>query len=320
MRDEIIGFIRAHNSFVITSHSRPDGDSIGSQLGLALALESIGKSALIVNADPLPQVYSFLPGSEKIRFSDRIEGRYDGVFVLECNDLDRPKLKKLEGYYIVNIDHHPKTKPFGHLNWVDHSAAAVGEMIYELIKSLHISLTVGIATALYVAILTDTGSFQFSNTRAQSFTIASDLVALGADPSQIAQVVYMTQSVPRLRLLSQVLDTLELHHSGKIAWIRLTQQALKQAGASFTDTEGIVNHPLSLAGVSIVAFFREEAIRLYRISLRSKDHYNVGTVAEHFGGGGHEKAAGLCVQGDFPDVRERVLAELEKLLDHEGTG
>ena len=312
--DEIIQFIKAHERFVITSHARPDGDAIGSELGLALILEELGKTVHIFNADPHPRPYQSLPGIERIQVTRQVEGNYDGLFVLECNGLERPGLQGLDRYFVINIDHHPKTKPFGDLNWLDDSAAALGEMIYELAQALQVQLTPEIATNLYVGIFTDTGSFQYSNTRARTFHITGDLVNHGASPSAIAQAVYMSRPYARLQILGMLLNTLQVH-SSRIASITLTQDMLEKTGASANDMEGIVDYPLSMEGIDLAVFFREEAKGQYRVSLRSKNHYDVSTVAAHFGGGGHKNAAGLAVQGSFQAVVGKVVLELEKLLD-----
>ena len=312
--DDIIQFIKDHDRFVITSHARPDGDAIGSELGLALMLEKLGKTAHIFNADPHPRPYQSLPGIERIQVTHKVEGNYDGLFVLECNDLQRSNLQGLDQYFVISIDHHPKTEPFGDLNWLDDSAAAVGEMIYELAEPLQVQLTPEIATNLYVAIFTDTGSFQYSNTRAKTFLITGDLVNHGASPAAIAQAVYMTRPYARLQILGMLLNTLQIH-SSRIASITLTQEMLEKTGASANDMEGIVDYPLSMEGIDLAAFFREEAQGRYRVSLRSKNHYDVSTVAERFGGGGHKNAAGLAVEGSFQEVVEKVVLELEKLVD-----
>ena len=314
MFNEIVKFTKSHKRFAITSHARPDGDSIGSELALALALEELGKTAHVYNADGHPQAFSSMPGIEQIRTTDHLSGQYEAIFVLECNDLSRPKLANLSRYYSINIDHHPGTRPFGNLNWVDTSAAAVGEMIYRLIRGLDVPLTPEISTNLYVAILTDTGSFQFSNTRAETFQIAGELVARGANPGRIAQAVYMSQPHSKVRLLARVLGTLQLHPSKKIAWILLTQEMLKQAAASVNETEGMVNYALFLEGVEMAAFFREENQEHFRVSLRSKREHDVGAVARRFGGGGHRATAGLSMEGPFSEVSDRVIGELERLL------
>ena len=254
--DDIIQFIKDHDRFVITSHARPDGDAIGSELGLALMLEKLGKTAHIFNADPHPRPYQSLPGIERIQVTHKVEGNYDGLFVLECNDLQRSNLQGLDQYFVISIDHHPKTEPFGDLNWLDDSAAAVGEMIYELAQPLQVQLTPEIATNLYVAIVTDTGSFQYSNTRARTFLITGDLVNHGASPSAIAQAVYMTRPYARLQILGMLLNTLQVH-SSRIASITLTQEMLEKTGASAKDIEGLVHYHLSMEGSHLAVFFRE---------------------------------------------------------------
>jgi phosphoesterase RecJ-like protein len=313
--EEILRFIREHERFVITSHSRPDGDAIGSALALALGLEGLGKTADVFGADPYPRPFVALPAIEKIRVTDRVEGSYDGLLVLECNDLERPGLEGLDQYFVVNIDHHLGTVPFGDLNWVDSSAAALGEMIYHLLLALEAPITPEISSYLYVAIFTDTGSFQYSNTSAQTFSIVAELVQLGASPAAVAQSIHMTQPEERIKLLGRLLNTLEIHPSGKIASITLTQQMLKETGASPNDIEGMVNYPLSIKGVEMAAFFRQEKGGSFRVSLRSKDLHDVSAVARLLGGGGHKNAAGLTVEGNLEEAVCQVLGELQKLLD-----
>ncbi len=307
-------FIRQHQKFAITSHARPDGDAIGSEIALALGLRQIGKEVRVVNADRHPSVYDFLPGIEVIQIGGRFTGLYDALIILECSDVTRTGVPDLERHFIINIDHHPNTQPYGDMNWVDDRAAAVAEMVYLIMREIGVRITPEIATNLYVAIMTDTGSFQFSNTSARTFEIARELVAAGADPSRIAQSVYMSHSPSKLLLLSKILDTLEIHPSRKIAWVALTQDMLRETGGSVAETEGVVNYPLSMEGVVVVAFFKEEGENKYRVSLRSKDHYNVSRAAEAFGGGGHINAAGLWAEGSLDDVKKQVIGRVERLL------
>jgi bifunctional oligoribonuclease and PAP phosphatase NrnA len=314
MLDEIISKTRAGKRFAITSHRRPDGDSIGSSLALAQALEAIGKSADILMADPVPQSYSTLPGVGRIRSAGKIEGDYDAVFVLDCGDLDRPGLDGLDRYFIINIDHHLETAPFGDLNLVDPSASAVAELVFDLITALGIVPTPDIASNLFVAISTDTGSFQFSNTTAKALDLSGRLVRLGADPGLLAVKIHMSQPPSRLALLGEVLKTLKLHPSGQLAWITLNRETLEETGSEPGDTEGIVNYPLSIGGVSAVAFFREEGENEYRVSLRSKDSVDVAAVARLFGGGGHKNAAGMSLKGTQEEVVREVIERLEEAL------
>jgi phosphoesterase RecJ-like protein len=311
---EITALIEENERFLITAHQRPDGDSIGSQLALAEGLRSLGKQAEIVNADPYPRNFRSLPGVERIRIDSRVEDNDQVLIVLECNNFERTGLEKLDRFVSVNIDHHPKNDYFCTLNWVDPGASAVGMLIFELLRSLKVPITPEIAVNLYVAILTDTGSFQFSNTNAETFAVARELASAGADPGQIAQEVMMSQSESKLRLLARLLATLDFDPSRRVAWICLDQKMLEETGASSEDTEGVVNYPLSVDGVLLCAFFREEGDEFFRVSLRSKNGLDVGSVAEHFGGGGHRNAAGLSVRGPFEVVRDRVLERLSVLL------
>jgi phosphoesterase RecJ-like protein len=314
MIQEIGRFILDHDHFLISSHSRPDGDSIGTQLALAEGLEQLGKSAEIANRDPYPPNYRVLPGIEKIHLENPSSNSYDGLIVLECNNLERTGVEGLPDTFVVNIDHHPSNDQFGDLNWVDPSASAVAELIYELLVHLGVKITPEIATNLYVAILTDTGSFQFSNTSHRTFQIVSELVKAGASPSEIAQMILQRQSRSRIRLLGVLLHSMEFNTEGTIAWISLLKSTIKEIGASPEDTEGLVNYPLSVEGVELSAFFREERHDTFRISLRSKGDLDVGSVAEEFGGGGHRNAAGLTLTGSYVEVMHQVVNRLESLL------
>ena len=316
MMNEIAEYLRTHDHLVVTSHSRPDGDALGSSLAVAQGLEQLGKSVRVVSADPPPSNYADLPGVEALAVTGQLDpGDSQAVIVLECNNLVRTGVSGLADLTVINIDHHPGNEEFGRYNWLDPTAAAVGEMVYLLLLDLGVQITKEIATNLYVAVLTDTGSFQFSNTTAETFRIAGELVAAGVEPGQVSQSVYFSQPLARLRLLGEILETLEVHPSGRIAWIHLRQSALQRTGAASSDTEGLVNYPLSVGGVEVCAFFREEPGGGYRVSLRSKNEHDVGAVASLFGGGGHRNAAGLSVGGDFAEARRKVVGSLENLFE-----
>ncbi len=314
MLSPVVEFITQHQRFAITSHSRPDGDSLGSSLALGQVLRALGKQARIVHVDPPPATYRFLPGAQQIRVHSRLKGDFEAVFVLECNRPARTGLAGVEHYYLINIDHHADAGDYGEINWIDPSAGALGEMIYLLALALEVPVSAAMATNLFVAVSTDTGSFQFPNTTARTFEVSSRLVALGADPAVIAQRVYLSQPLSKFRLLGKVLETLELHRSGQIASITLDQAMLEATGARADETEGIVTHALSIDGVRLVAFFREATDRT-RVSLRSKGALDVCSVAKLFGGGGHRNASGFTLPNGRGDSRVQVLTELEKLLD-----
>lgn len=314
--DAIVKELGRRERFLIVSHSRPDGDSIGTSLGLGLGLEALGKRVEWIQADSPPDLFNFLPGIDRIRISDRAEGAYDALLVLECGAYERTGIQGLDAYFTINIDHHPKNDRYGHLNWIDPEAAAVAEMAYKLLKALSAEISPEVAANLYVAILTDTGSFRFASTSAETFRIASELVGSGADPGTISQMVFMSQPVSRMRLLPKLLETLDFTPDGTVSWIHLSQQMLRETGASLRDTEGLVNYALGVSGVQVCAFFREEGRRQYRVSLRAKADVpvDVGQVAELFGGGGHAKAAGLSAEGDFEEVRSRLVSRLLEAL------
>ena len=307
---KIVEFVGRHHSFAVLSHSRADGDSIGSSVALGCALKQLGKQVDILQADPVPEAYSRLPAMDLVRVDSDLRGDYDSLIVLECNDLARTGLGNLHANHVINIDHHSNTDPFGDLNWVDDSAAAVAELVYELILVLEAKITPSIASNLYAAILTDTGSFQFSNTTFKTFSIAADLVSKGARPGEIAGSVYMSQPLSSIKLLVEVLGTLQVHPTKPIAWILLTREMLHKTGASKDLTEGFVNYPLSLHGVQMVAFFREESSDTTRVSLRSSGPLDVADIARHWGGGGHRNAAGLTVSASLPEAIEQIVGEL----------
>src|SRR5262245_22387547 len=311
MLGQVIELIEKHGRFAITSHIRPDGDSLGSSLALCWILRGLKKDAEVIMCDQVPHAYSKLPGAEAVRVVKDIDREYDAVFVIECSDVDRPCLPSLKDQFVVNIDHHSTTGPFGDVNWIDSTAAAVGEMIYNLCKALGIEVTKEIAECIYTALLTDTGSFHFSNTTERTLKIASELVRRGVEPARISQALFYSNSFSKIKLLGLVLSGLERDESGRIAWITMDRATMCETSACEEDTDGIVNHALSIAEVEAVAFFKELSPGAYRISLRSKGKYNVAKIAEQFGGGGHRNAAGCRIEGDFEEVKQRVIEELQ---------
>ena len=296
---------------MITSHIRPDGDGIGSGLSLYWMLRSMGKEAEVVLRDRVPPAYNVLPGSELVVVQDDITTDYDAAFIIECSDVSRPGLPGLKNQFVVNIDHHSTTLPFGDINWIDSTAAAVGEMIYNLCKALGLEVTKEIAECIYTALLTDTGSFHFSNTTERTLKIASELVRRGAEPARISQALFYSYPYSKIKLLGLVLSGIERDESGRIAWVVMDREMMYEAEASEEDSDGIVNHALSIDEVEAVAFFKELAEGMYRVSLRSKNKYNVAKVAETFGGGGHRNAAGCRIEGDLEDVKRRVIEGLQ---------
>jgi len=305
---QVLQEIQQRRRFLVTSHARPDGDAIGSTLALAHILRKMGKSAEIVLGDPVPLLYHPLPGSETIVHSSQVNGDYDAVIILECDSVQRTRLRGLENLFLINIDHHASSRPFANINWIDPSAVATAELVFRLAQAAQVKITPEIATCLYTAVLTDTGAFCYAPTNACTFVLAKFLVEHGADPGKIAQSVYFSSPMSKMCLLGAALSRLE--RDGAITWMSVTRHDMERFGALDEDCEGLVNYALGIAGVEVAIFFREVAHERIRVSIRSKGAVNVAEIAQKFGGGGHECAGGFSTEGPVKEAASRVLAEL----------
>lgn len=305
---QVLQEIQQRRRFLVTSHARPDGDAIGSTLALAQILRKMGKSAEIVLGDPVPLLYHPLPGSETIVRSSQVNGDYDAVIILECDSVQRTRLRGLDNQFLINIDHHASSRPFANINWIDPSAVATAELIFRLAQAAQVKITPEIATCLYTAVLTDTGAFCYAPTNACTFELAKFLVEHGADPGKIAQGVYFSSPMSKMCLLGAALSRLE--RDGEIAWMSVTRHDMERFGALEEDCEGLVNYALSISGIEVAIFFREVAQERIRVSIRSKGAVNVSEIAQKFGGGGHECAGGFSTEGPVEESARRVLAEL----------
>ncbi len=311
IREEILG----RRTFLVTSHAKPDGDSIGSQVALAAALRALGKTVRIVNCDPpQPALLSF-PGVAGIDVASRVEERYDAVIAVECPDLSRTGVSGLDPNFIINIDHHPGNTSYGAVNWFDQGAAACGEMVFDVIASLGVPLTPEMATGLYVAILTDTGSFHYSSISPRTFDVCRRLLEAGANPVAIARAVFDDNSVGRIRLSSAVLSSMDVDASGRLATLLMTRDMERETGGRYDDTEGLINVPLTVREIQAVALFKEAEPGVYRVSFRSKGAVDVSEVAKQFDGGGHKNASGCTVSGDLPSVRQQVVSRALEAID-----
>jgi phosphoesterase RecJ-like protein len=319
MLSQVVELIESKRRFAITSHIRPDGDSLGSSLGLYWLLRALDKDVEVIMRDPVPHAYQKLPGSVDVRVTPSVDRPYDAVFVIECSDITRPGLIDLEKQFVVNIDHHSTTALFGTINWIDSTASAVGEMIYNLCKATGVRVTREIAECVYTALITDTGSFHYSNTTERTFKVASELVRAGVKPAKISEAVFSSYQWSKIELLSAVLSTVRRDCSGRVAWMRQTMEMQEHARASEEDGDGFVNYPLTVGEVEAVALLKECAPGIYRTSLRSKGDINVARIAEKFGGGGHRNAAGCTLTGDWNEV-EQTMVELlcEAVERHHG--
>ncbi len=303
--------LRARQHIVVTSHVRPDGDAIGSQLALAAALRAVGRDVRIVNRDPAPAPLNELPGAGTIEIAERLDGPVDAVVVLECGEPGRTGLDGLGPRFLINIDHHTGNTGYGAVNWFDASVAACAEMVYDVIAGLDAPLTPEIASNLYVAILTDTGSFRYSGLTRRTYEMAGRLVEAGADPVALARLVFDSNTLPRLRLFGAVMASMDVDASGRIASLFLDHAVTAATGGSYDDTDGLINLPLTVRAIQVVAFFKQGEPGQFRVSLRSKGDIDVGGVARHFGGGGHRNAAGCTVPGSLDDARRAVMPLVE---------
>jgi bifunctional oligoribonuclease and PAP phosphatase NrnA len=297
---------------LVTSHAAPDGDALGSELGLAEVLGALGIQSAIVNRDPHPASLAFLPGLAEVQVRDALpagfERDFDVAVVLECPGLDRPGLAGLDRLPLVNIDHHLENALYGEVNVVDEEAPAVGEMLLGLAEAAGVPITATMATNLYTALVTDTGDFRYSNATPRAFAAAARLVAAGAKPNVIAEALWEHTPARVVRLTAAVLSTLEVLAGGGLAVISCDRATLESAGALPEDTENLVNIPRSIDGVRVAVFLKALRDGSVRVSLRSRGDVDVQSVARAFGGGGHRNAAGCTVRGSLAEARTAVLA------------
>jgi bifunctional oligoribonuclease and PAP phosphatase NrnA len=308
MLKEVLKEIEQRDRFLLTSHARPDGDAIGSALACFQVLRAMGKDAEVVLRDGVPRIYQPLPFAEQVVQTERVNGDYGAAIILECDSIQRTRLLGLESRFLINIDHHLSGRPFADVNWIDPKAVATAEMVYRLAREAGVTISPEIATCLYTAVLTDTGSFMFEGTNEHTFELARDLVLAGADPAHCARNVYFGHSTAKMRLLGAALS--HLHREGPLAWISVTQEQMLRCHAKEEDCEGLVNYALSMQGVEVALFFRELPDGRFRVSLRSKGKLDVAAVAQRFAGGGHQCASGCALDGPLPVAAARIIAEL----------
>jgi phosphoesterase RecJ-like protein len=314
MLSQVVELIETKRKFAITSHIRPDGDSLGSSLGLCWLLRALDKDVEVIMRDPVPHAYQQLPGAKEVRVTPAVDDNYHAVFVIECSDITRPGLIDLEKQFVVNIDHHSTTALFGKINWIDSTASAVGEMIYNLCKATGVRVTKEIAECVYTALITDTGSFHYSNTTERTFKVASELMKSGLKPAKTAEAVFASYPWSRIQLMGAVLSTARRDATGRVAFLRHSLEMQHSAAASDEDADGFVNYPLTVEEVEAVAMLKECEPGVYRTSLRSKGEVNVAKVAEKFGGGGHRNAAGCTLRGTWEEAEEKIIGLLQEAV------
>ena len=303
--EDLLAELRRGERFLLTSHIHPDGDALGSAIGLARLLRLLGKSATVWTRDVAPQVYQALPECGQVHTGEvPPEGfpeLFDAVIVLECPGLHRTGLEQhFDQLPRLNIDHHLGNELYGAVDWVDTASPAVGEMVFRIGQALDLALDTDTANCLYLALVTDTGGFRYSNSTPAAFEAAAALVRAGAQPARVAQWLYESQPASAIRLLGEMLRSLELFAEGRVATVWLTEEMFQRAGAAPGDSEGLIDHPRSIGGVEAVALFRQLPSGAVKASLRSRGAVDVEAIARHRGGGGHHNAAGFTLEADDP--------------------
>ena len=313
--NDVLAEIQRRERIVVTSHARPDGDAVGSVIACVKILRAMGKHADGVLHDTVPRIYQCLPDADSVMILDEVPAGYDAAIILECDSVERTRLIGLDSLFLINIDHHNSAKEFADLNWIEQDASATAELIYELARIAGVEITPDIATCLYTAVLTDTGSFCYAGTDDSTFELAGDLVRAGANPVLIAQNVYFTNPPTKMHLLGAALSRPTVED--RLAWMYVTREDMARTKAADEDCEGVANYALGIHGVEVAAFFRELSGDKFRVSLRSKGAVNVARIAENFGGGGHTCASGHAIDGPLASATQHVLnllrAELHKI-------
>lgn len=310
--DEFIDLIKSSNNIYLASHVQPDGDNIGSLLALGRALEKMNKDISIVKVDSIPKNFQFLPNMHFFQ-EPNIDEDIDLFIALDSGDMERLGVAKeiaLKSKKIVNIDHHITNNNFGDLNIVSPLASSTGEIVYHIIKEMNIDIDEDIATCIYVAISTDTGSFMYDSTTMETHLIAADLLDKNIDLNKIIVNIYQSKTLEKTKLFIKSLNTLKIFKNGKIAIVKTTQKMLNDCGASIEDAEGLVSFIRDIEGVEVACILKEIDKKEIKISLRSKKEVDVSKISLKFNGGGHKRAAGCTIYENIDDAKKIILKEI----------
>jgi len=316
--DRITDAIHEHQTFCIVGHMRPDGDCVGSQLALTLALQDEGKKVWCWNQDTIPQKYRFLD-PDKIIQTPKSGLEFDCVIATDAASFERlgtvgEHIAKRKLF--INIDHHQSNTRYAHINWVSAREPSTGELIFRLLKVARWPITKPIADCLYTAVSTDTGSFQYATTRPSTYHTAAELVSRGANLAHICDEVYQSYPLSRAKLLRHVYSNFRLTHNNQIGYFWLKKRDFSRTGADTSDSEGLIDHIRAIEPVVVAVTFEEIQPDVTRVSLRSKtDKVNVNVVASEFGGGGHPAAAGARIVGSPLSAQRRVIAAVKRAID-----
>ena len=312
---KIISLIKESNKIAILSHIMPDGDNIGSGLAMSIALNKLGKKATFILDDQIPDIYKFLAGAENIDKPNNLYD-YDLVIALDCGDMERlgQSSKYITNKIIINIDHHISNTSFGTINLIEKNAAATGEIVYKVIRELGVEIDKSIAECIYVAISTDTGHFQYSNTSTVTHKVISDLLQYGINVQKIYRSVYQNNSKEKIVLIGEALKSLEFLFHDKVSIVKVTKKQTESIGAKDEDSEGIINLARDINGVEVAVFLKEIDYDLIKVGFRSKDYVDVSKLAQIFGGGGHIRASGCTIRNEMKKVENMIIEEIAKVI------
>lgn len=315
-------FLKGHKRFLISAHTSPEGDSLGAQLAFAGALKSTGKSCDIVNSDRYPAEYAFLPGVEGIKTHPK-NRKYSAAIILDCSDISRigSAANFLEkDLPILNIDHHISNEYFGDINVVDAQASSTCEILYSLFKKLKIKINRDMAVCLYAGIVTDTGSFRYTNTRASTHLAAYNLLKCGVGAAQVFRNIYENMSFSDLKLINKILFNIKKDPTGRVAWVKVTDAMLKKYKPRIDLSDNVLNFIRSIKGIEASLIFREiinDQGRNIRVNLRSKGNVDVNKIAKHFGGGGHKTASGITLRNaNMKDAENKIISFIKDRLSN----
>ena len=322
--EQILQHIKNSHRILVTSHAEPDGDCLGSLVALGLALSKLDKTITLFNSSPIPAVYRFLPGVERILRQITEAKEYDLAIVLDCGDIvrvgeDSSVVDQIP--IVINIDHHVSNTGFGDVQLIDTDACATAEIVYRLIKALEIPFDKAIATGIYLGILTDTGSFRFSNTNQAAFAISKAMIDIGVEPHTVAQRVFGTYSLGRIKLLNMALNSIEISENGKLSLMTVSRSMLNSTGTSTEDIDGLINYARRIEDVKVAALIHEikngtgkfANMNRYHVSLRSDSTVDVAKIANQFGGGGHTSAAGFQIESTLVALKEKIIQLADNL-------
>lgn len=315
---DIVKFCRKHKSFLITTHHNPDADAIASALAMAMYLKSIGKKATVVNEDALPDWLKFLPGAASVKKASATKPfAYDAAIVLDCGDMGRiggvQRLLKA-GKPLVNIDHHITNASFGDINCVMPKASSTCEIVYDILKAGRFKMGRSLALLLYSGIMTDTGSFRYENTNAHTHAIAAELLSYGINADAMYRRLYVGMPVKDMKAFSQVIHNAQLLLGDRVYCVSLTVKDAAAFSTSFDLKEKIFNLLRSVEGIEVVVILTELGPRDVRVNLRSQGDADVATIASHFDGGGHKKAAGARIGQSLAIAQKDIMAVIKKQL------